>query len=963
MGFFSRHRKAFKSVIASFGMLFGLLAGVSVTANVAYAGTSGTLNKYTISSLVSVGEKKGEKDGVWRFGESSISGLVNGSSTWGWGDLVIPIKKYGTIQITNIAKATIGVSFNWSASVSSGGSLSVAGQQYSGTQNNIHYENISLGAGKNIEIALMAKGEKNTTTIEISDFTVSKIGTPNITFLPAEHGVFSVDGVEIENATSLTKNSWAGYELSATPNANYDFFGWQVSNSDGSNPVIISHENPYLLKTGSDSRVTAVFKAGTGFAVFRNDSLLFDNLADAIIHANGSSDKTIVLVRSGEVKAGNYVLKSDLSLLIPNSETSSVDDYGTGDPKYVKNTASHCVQYSKLTFQSGANLTVDGQVVVCCTPAFKSVSSNEFNCHTAIPSGAYGRIDMQQGSTMILQSGAKLFAWGFVTGDGLVEAKNGSTVYELFQMSSWRGGSLASEMNKNKYKVFIVNQYYVQNVECALKMWAGATEKTLTGMFLSLKGEEKTPHPCFTFIGTDGMFKMSNGYLIKKYDPNADRLSIDIYGSGVLSALSFSLTAIISIDLDSKDYALPINNNISVAIKSGSACSTNQDLGFLPGSELIIERGASFEVQSGHNLTFYDLDNWGNYATEAKLRPVVYSPTRTKTRTEADLTDAKLALDGTLTIDSKSYLMTTGKSTDTNIGARIISPGRTGIIKFTDANATSYPPVYQYDGNSADKYVAIDHSCAKLQNGDHSYTQSAPGNTYSYDKVLDRWSLSTDHATKTGLFKTIDNNGVIKTVLLENDVMSTGRSGLFHYSPSTYKAGDNHYYYLQSGVVVSNKKWYQENGKWYFFGTNQYAYQNMSAVFTASTGITGFGIQARYFFNDAATVERLVTVGNVVGLSQDITIGTIGSDSYCYYKSVKAGIGLFEKQSGPNYSVYLAKDDGSLMKDGTYYVPSHKINSIKDSSGKALTAGLYYFDDNGHMYDSNFKVITRGNAS
>ena len=44
MGFFSRHRKAFKSVIASFGMLFGLLAGVSVTTNVGYAETSGSLD-------------------------------------------------------------------------------------------------------------------------------------------------------------------------------------------------------------------------------------------------------------------------------------------------------------------------------------------------------------------------------------------------------------------------------------------------------------------------------------------------------------------------------------------------------------------------------------------------------------------------------------------------------------------------------------------------------------------------------------------------------------------------------------------------------------------------------------------------------------------------------------------------------------------------------------------------------
>ena len=74
---------------------------------------------------------------------------------------------------------------------------------------------------------------------------------------------------------------------------------------------------------------------------------------------------------------------------------------------------------------------------------------------------------------------------------------------------------------------------------------------------------------------------------------------------------------------------------------------------------------------------------------------------------------------------------------------------------------------------------------------------------------------------------------------------------------------------------------------------------------------------------------------------------------------VKLTGGLFENQS----HVYLAKDDGSLMTNGTYYVPSHKINNIKESSRKVLTAGLYYFDKNGHMYDSNFKEITRGTAS
>lgn len=955
MGFFSRHRKAFRSVIASFGMLFGLLAGVSVTTNVGYAKTSGSLNKYTISSLISVEETK--KDGNWNFNNStSISGRVTGTSTAGD---VIKIEKHATIRITNIAGATIGISFNWSASIPSNGSLSVAGQGYTGTQNNLHYENASLTAGKSFEIALMAKGEKNTTRIDIFDIVVAKITNPTITFSPANHGTFSVDGAKIENDTQLTKNSWVGYELSATPNTGYDFFGWQVSNSDGSNPVIISHENPYLLQTGINSRVTAVFKTGVGFAVFHNDSLFFDDLAEAINHANSSSDKIIFLSRSGWVKAGNYTLNSELSLLIPNNKASALDDYATKDPRYVKNTASRCFQYSKLTFQSGANLTVKGQVVVCCTPAFKTVGG-EFSTHTAIPSGAYGQIEMRQGSSMVIESGAKLFAWGFVTGDGIVEAKNGSTVYELFQMASWRGGSVALEMNGNSKKVFLINQYYVQNIECALKLWSGATEQTLTGTYMSKWGMEDTPRPTFVFIGQGGMFNLTSGYLIKKYNPSTDRMSFEIFGNGLLSSIAFKLTILkVNVDLDSKSYVLPINNNLTITIKQGFSCSTNQDLDLLPGSELIVEQGGSFEVQTGHYLTVYDLDNWGNYATETKLRPVAYSPTRTKTRTEADLADAKIALDGTLTIDSKSYLMTTGKNTDADIGARIISPGRTGVIKLTDAGATSYPDVYQYNNGT---YVAIDHSCAKLQNGDHSYVQSAPGNTYTYDKVLDRWNLSANPPVKTGLFKTLDGN-TIQTVLLHDDVKQSNYTGLFYYSKDTsaaYNAADERYYYLNKGVVSKRNEWWKDatKGAYYHFGPNQYAYQSVSVVLspTASGDNPARGIKARYFFDTDAKLLRMVSVDSI---TSNFSSGMTITSGICYYNGIKAGFGLFENQS----HVYLAKDDGSLMTNGTYYVPSHKINNIKDSSGKVLTAGLYYFDKNGHMYDSNFKEITRGTAS
>jgi len=789
--------------------------------------------------------------------------------------------------------------------------------------------------------------------IGISNISLTPIETFNTVFEPdTNYGKMFVDGNEVLQSTTIQRQSDQPYSLRFEPKSGYVFLGWQVKGE------YVSSSNPYSFYGKSNNQIVRPKIASSVFATFSVGGLTFSDLNEAIAKAKSGSDKTIVAVKDGTVASGNYTLDSGLSLLIPNSESATLSDYATEKPSYV-NSAEPYKQYRKLKLENGVNLRVLGQIVVCAKPLFKGPND------TGIPTGAYGLIELEPNALIKLENGAKLYAWGFVTGSGMVWATTGSTVYEMFQITSWRGGTASQNMNNSEYKVFIINQYYVQNIEARLKIEAGATERTITGMYMTKFGVSDTANPCFTFIGSGGMFSLKSGYLIKAYDPLSDRLNVAIYGNGLLSSLSFkiSLLTFVNVDFDSNNYALPITNNISVTVMEGQ-CVMNQDLAFLPGSELSVRQGATFSVESGHSLTFYDQSNWGDYAVGRPFQSVTYTPTPHKNRTSADLVDAKLELDGSLIMNSGSYFLTTGEQSQANVGARIISPRRTGIIQLSDA--TSFPEVHQCTQSGSDiTYVSIPRSCAKLQNGDHSYTQSVPGNTYHYDKVLDRWSLSTDHATKSGLFKTIDNNGVIKTVLLENDVMATSRTGLFHYyySSATYKAGDNHYYYLQSGVVVSNKKWYQENGKWYFFGSNQYAYQGMSAVFTASTGITGFGIQARYFFNNSATVERLVTVNNVVGLSQDITISTIDTVKYCYYKSIKAGVGLFEKQSGSNYSVYLAKDDGTLMSNGTYYVPSHKINNIKDSSGKVLTAGLYYFDENGHMYDSNFKVITRGTAS
>lgn len=950
MGFFSRHRKAFRSVIASFGMLFGLLAGCATNPIVEQEKepenaqvmpfSSGTLNLGIegLSASYSGG-------GSFNYSNGALSGSLTGG---------FPGKTTtATLKITNQTGSDILFSFtvgeiSIGKSVYSEGTITIwgisepsAGQSFEKT----------LGTGQSFEIFLRARGSANTSKFTLSPFSAKQkiLFTTIFKNLSPNAGVFSVDGTNVTGETTLSKYGTESYLLKYVTVSGQTFVGWDI------NGELVSNAAEYSFSPTANNQVVfpRIYAAET--AMFSVGGMTFDDLKQAISKAKSGSDKTIVAVKDGTVSSGNYTLDSGLSLLIPNSESATLSDYATEKPSYV-NSAEPYKQYRKLKLENGVNLRVLGQIVVCAKPLFKGPND------TGIPTGAYGLIELEPNALIKLENGAKLYAWGFVTGSGMVWATTGSTVYEMFQITSWRGGTASQNMNNSEYKVFIINQYYVQNIEARLKIEAGATERTITGMYMTKFGVSDTANPCFTFIGSGGMFSLKSGYLIKAYDPLSDRLNVAIYGNGLLSSLSFkiSLLTFVNVDFDSNNYALPITNNISVTVMEGQ-CVMNQDLAFLPGSELSVRQGATFSVESGHSLTFYDQSNWGDYAVGRPFQSVTYTPTPHKNRTSADLVDAKLELDGSLIMNSGSYFLTTGEQSQANVGARIISPRRTGIIQLSDA--TSFPEVHQCTQSGSDiTYVSIPRSCAKLQNGDHSYTQSAPGNTYTYDKVLDRWNLSGNPPVKTGLFKTLDGN-TVQTVLLHDDVKQSNYTGLFYYSKDTsasYNAADNHYYYLNKGVVSKRNEWWKDatKGAYYHFGPNQYAYQSVSVVLspTASGDNPARGIKARYFFDTDAKLLRMVSVDSI---TSNFSSGMTITSGICYYNGIKAGFGLFENQS----HVYLAKDDGSLMTNGTYYVPSHKINNIKDSSGKVLTAGLYYFDKNGHMYDSNFKEITRGTAS
>ena len=323
---------------------------------------------------------------------------------------------------------------------------------------------------------------------------------------------------------------------------------------------------------------------------------------------------------------------------------------------------------------------------------------------------------MQEGSSIMLNNGANLYAWGYITGDGSITANSGANVYEYYQVTDWRGGTQTYNMANNKQKVFPFTQYYVQNIEAALTLNAGANEYTYISVTASFMGIVDTQSATIPFVGSNGLFKLgANGQFTKRYIPAQDRMVFTISGEASLNSIAMSVTGT---SVDSKDYVLPINNNVDIVITSGTT-TIEKDAALLPGVTVLIAKGAELKVASGASLYVYDDAEWSpNYvwgSNSSGIHPVSYSPSGKGAR---GIADVKVDVNGVLTVEGAVYTTATG--------ANITSSEGTGKYAQVGAPGTSNK-TYQFSQNSKE-YIGIDITPAKLHNADGSYTETATAN-------------------------------------------------------------------------------------------------------------------------------------------------------------------------------------------------------------------------------------------
>lgn len=713
----------------------------------------------------------GGVDNAWKAGGKQIEGHARSKPPkWFWESQT---DYASTLTITNKKTTTATLSFDYVATLSSG---TIRVDSKTVQQNGTDSFSKELAPNGTATVYIKSGSTSDDTKITMTNVTlVSADTTATVTFQPAENGSYTVDGKTITEEYTNAQSSSIAYKVDATPADGYRFKGWYDVNTG----TCINTNATTALSFDSDCTITARFRS-KDLALFETGGQLFDDLNEAVAYAQANSQNKITLASDGKI-TGTYTIPSGVTLLIPFDEAETLyTDKPESIEKYETPRA-----FRKLTMAPGSSITVDG-----------AISVGGKHCHTMGslgPSGPYGQIDMAAGSTITLRNGANLYAWGYITGDGQITAEFGATVYEYFQVRDWRGGTATSDMLGKKQKVFPLSQYYVQNIEAALTIQAGAAERTYISISVKVLFIDTVKTATIDFIGsTNSLFRLGNGgTLTKKYDSKTDRTTYTTTGSASLDSLALGISGY---NIDSKDYVLPVNSNMTLNILSGSV-AMNCDAALLPGAQINIAKDAELNIVSGKSLYVYDYNietgEWGPYCINNKeFVPVLYSPTKTGTRT---LTDAKIDVNGTLTAAGSVYT--------TQSGANICSSEGTGRFIQTGAPGTGSNTYQCTQANKDITYVSIPITPAKLKNADGKYTETkdaVANDTFIYCKCQD-----CGNGTWVKDVAAIINNGT------QGDTYSTLEAAVNAYSPDSNTAPTNYIKLLhnttEKPISVNNK--------------------------------------------------------------------------------------------------------------------------------------------------------------
>ena len=181
-------------------------------------------------------------------------------------------------------------------------------------------------------------------------------------------------------------------------------------------------------------------------------------------------------------------------------------------------------------------------------------------------------------------------------------AESGSSIYEVFNLYGWKGGSISSKI---KGKVFPINQYTLNNLQINTTFNAGSYYYAKATITATLIGRVDT-EVAFVSPESDAFIELSSGTLKKSYVNTNGNVRFAMNGNATFHNLKVKVSAA---SASTKKLQVPIPGHFKLTVASGTTTiPSDVQIKLLPGAELNINSGATLNV-NGALYAYADIND------------------------------------------------------------------------------------------------------------------------------------------------------------------------------------------------------------------------------------------------------------------------------------------------------------------------------------------------------------------
>lgn len=612
-----------------------------------------------------------------------------------------------TLKISNTTSSNITLKFQWSSDhMYLAGTITCSSADALGTSvfNGVIPANRSVDliitSGKG-EVQGVDDGKFPYQSITLSNFSVVQSDAYTLNLLPAEHGTYSAT-----NSTDTVSSSEENQTITYDPKtqkitlqapaavSGYKFYLWE---DEYHTPL--STKESYTYQPAKGDSVRAVFVESTRVAdyvsksgetyYYWEDAMRAANAATGdgkyIITDNANHSVTLPTDAASASRFGggtyvkqesdglHYVIPSGVTLVVPYSSaysTATEDVLNTsGGSKFgvAKGSNATGTAYTTLTVPQGVVLDVNSGSTLLVNAVQGSANGAAYHSHVL---GNYGKMVVGGKVNMY----GTFYARGYVIDEhhtatldsgertGLIYAHPGAKVYQMLQITDWRGGDYTLGIQGT---VMPITMYYLQNimVETTYQMGSSMWAQVVGAAKLGTYRQEKATVSLITNGNSNSLFvmKQAGTQFTTRYDYQKDQLQVSLTNGTVeMNYLELKVGSSLSVDTSTKQLA--ISDNMPITVKRGSTLTINNGLKLLPGASLTVEEGANLHISGGSNaaLYFYAKQDYAKEFSNNKFRTrlgaekIVDGKVQTNNGAGSTIEpsgDAQLKLAGTLTVD------------------------------------------------------------------------------------------------------------------------------------------------------------------------------------------------------------------------------------------------------------------------------------------------------------------------